>query len=95
VAPGVDGGYGDTEVVGEVLDCEELVEGVHRPDCGWRPCHPDVRNPVADPVIAQDLSSVAAGRSGSPVIGEGDANPCASGVNAWFGGRVGGCLTLV
>jgi hypothetical protein len=29
VAPGVDGGDGDAEVVGEVLDGEETVEGVH------------------------------------------------------------------
>jgi hypothetical protein len=34
VSPGIDGGDRNAEVVGEILDAEEAVEGVHSRHCG-------------------------------------------------------------
>lgn len=77
VAPSVDGGDGDAEVVGEVLDGEESVESVHCSHCGRCPLSPRCPQPCHGP--CQEPSNCRERlRSGAMAVGA--DNPSAAGL---------------
>ncbi len=95
MAPGVDGGDGDTEVVGEVLDAEEPVKGVHPGMVGEDPFIPMPATLSRTLSVTLQPSNVFGGRWWIPLIAEALGNPCSTWGPAGFGDRLTGCSTLV